>query len=516
MMLETLYLKVKNNKFLSALLFVYVFVLLFFCSQMSPLYPYNTWSDVNVYFNVGKAIFEGRTLYTEIFDHKGPLIFIIYGFGYLISNDSFLGLFLFELIGWCFMSLAVFFSVKLYLKKEYAFIVTLLFPLFFFKFSGSGGSPEEFILIFFTCGFYFFTRYFQSSSSSLFDPRHMLLIGVLCSMTFFCKMNLLVYWFFPLIGIFIDLLRKKEYRNLWINLGVLVAGILIIALPIIVYLWANDALEEAYNVYVVLNKEQSEISLSIGSIINKMFSRGFHIFKFNIITVSIIIIGMFYFPIKHLNNLIGKISFLLSAITLYMVIFITQSFHFYYPLPLCIYILPGLIAVFCFINNYITISYSQKLLSFCAILCLIIGITAKDQFGMGGNVLLRRGKPNNLVSAFEAIIMKEKNPTLVNLSHGDTNTLFTVCNIIPNVKYFFRPNLIEEKYPQMRNEQTKYIENKTAQFIVLTNFTPNKQYFENLPALRNNYELVKTYVDKSSYSSETIAKQEYYLYKRKD
>lgn len=83
-----------KDKNILILLSLYSFLLLFFCSKMSPLYPINEWSDVNLYYNIGKAIFNGRTLYAEAFDHKGPLIFFIYGIGYAISNTSFIGMFL--------------------------------------------------------------------------------------------------------------------------------------------------------------------------------------------------------------------------------------------------------------------------------------------------------------------------------------------------------------------------------------------------------------------------------------
>jgi hypothetical protein len=50
-----------KDKNILILLSLYSFLLLFFCSKMSPLYPINEWSDVNLYYNIGKAIFNGRT-----------------------------------------------------------------------------------------------------------------------------------------------------------------------------------------------------------------------------------------------------------------------------------------------------------------------------------------------------------------------------------------------------------------------------------------------------------------------
>ena len=132
------------------LLGCYVFFLLIICSHMSPLYYSNEWADVNIYFNVAKAIFNGRTLYTETFDHKGPLIFFIYGLGYLISNNSFFGMFLIQWIAWFTMVYYIYKLSKLYLDNTFAYIVAIIFPVFILKMMKAGGSAEEFIPVSYT------------------------------------------------------------------------------------------------------------------------------------------------------------------------------------------------------------------------------------------------------------------------------------------------------------------------------------------------------------------------------
>ena len=112
------------------ILFVYSFLLLFFCSKMSPLYPFNEWDDINLYFTIGKGLFNGKIIYSELFDHKGPLIFFIYGIAYLISNTTFFGMYIIEALMWAFMICAGYFTAKLYIDKIYAFIVALIYPLF--------------------------------------------------------------------------------------------------------------------------------------------------------------------------------------------------------------------------------------------------------------------------------------------------------------------------------------------------------------------------------------------------
>lgn len=44
----------------------------------SILYKASTCSDAGIYYNVAKGMVQGKVLYSDIYDHKGPFIFFIY------------------------------------------------------------------------------------------------------------------------------------------------------------------------------------------------------------------------------------------------------------------------------------------------------------------------------------------------------------------------------------------------------------------------------------------------------
>ncbi|MFQ9073882.1 MAG: hypothetical protein ACLR43_15090 [Faecalibacillus faecis] len=52
-------------------------------------------------------MFNGKVPYKDLFEQKGPLLYLIYGIGYLISHDTFLGVYLLEVISYTI--LAIFF-----------------------------------------------------------------------------------------------------------------------------------------------------------------------------------------------------------------------------------------------------------------------------------------------------------------------------------------------------------------------------------------------------------------------
>lgn len=74
------------------------FVLLLFATRSSFLYPCNDWNDANSYFSVGKALFNGKMPYRDVFDQKGMYLYFFYGLAYLVSHTTFAGVFLLEII----------------------------------------------------------------------------------------------------------------------------------------------------------------------------------------------------------------------------------------------------------------------------------------------------------------------------------------------------------------------------------------------------------------------------------
>ena len=62
--------------------------LLLFASKSSPLFPLNDWVDANTLLTVGKSLMQGQVLYRDVFDHKGPYIYLAYGLGWLVSHQG--------------------------------------------------------------------------------------------------------------------------------------------------------------------------------------------------------------------------------------------------------------------------------------------------------------------------------------------------------------------------------------------------------------------------------------------
>ena len=60
-------------------------------TKSSFLYPLNDWVDSNCFYTMGKAMVHGKVLYRDLYEQKGPLLYMLHAVGYLISPGSFTG-----------------------------------------------------------------------------------------------------------------------------------------------------------------------------------------------------------------------------------------------------------------------------------------------------------------------------------------------------------------------------------------------------------------------------------------
>ena len=71
-------------------------LILLLTSQSSPLYPINLWGDANCLFTVGRVMKDGGVLYRDIYEQKGPLLYLIHALAACLSDTSFWGVYIMD------------------------------------------------------------------------------------------------------------------------------------------------------------------------------------------------------------------------------------------------------------------------------------------------------------------------------------------------------------------------------------------------------------------------------------
>ena len=88
----------RRDGWAAAFFLVAAAAILMVCSMNSWLYPLNPWSDVNILGTMGREMLKGQVPYRDLFDHKGPLIYFLFGLCQWLIPGTYHGLYLLEVL----------------------------------------------------------------------------------------------------------------------------------------------------------------------------------------------------------------------------------------------------------------------------------------------------------------------------------------------------------------------------------------------------------------------------------
>ena len=175
--------------------------------------------DSCIFKYVAKGILQGETPYLDLWDHKGPLLYLVYVVGLAIDQTwgmwAVQGLFL---LGSAYLTFAL-------LRKAFGILPALftlaMFLTYFSKFAPPGGFTEQFGLLFQFLTLYLFVRSEEqpmAGSTQLYFRLLPLCIGVLGAASFLLRPNLVALWI--VIGIYWIFVRGPSLRKLaWAVIG---------------------------------------------------------------------------------------------------------------------------------------------------------------------------------------------------------------------------------------------------------------------------------------------------------
>ncbi len=228
-----------------------------FSSVTSPLYPNNYGVDSAFYRFIGKSILQGKTLYTDIWDNKGPVLFFIQAVGALngTRNADLSLIFPLQVLS-VFLSVFLMYEAYLTLHKERAgavrfLLITVICGAVFCTTMVGGNLSEEWSLPFISCSLYLFARYLSGCET---DPKHppiyAFIHGVCFGLIAMIRINNAISLCAGVLIIGLYLMVKRQWKNLLSNILFGILGIAAAVLPVCLYFYAKNALSDM--VYAVL------------------------------------------------------------------------------------------------------------------------------------------------------------------------------------------------------------------------------------------------------------------------
>lgn len=458
------------------------FLFLMICSKNSFLYQINDWVDANAFFTVGKGMVRGVVPYQQLFEQKGPLLYLIYGIGSLISYKSFFGVFLLEIFSFSIFLYYTYKTINLFCKQEKAYIILPIFTLCIvtLKSFSHGGSAEEFSLPFIMLGIYYLVRYLKEDTLSF---KNIIIAGISAGCILWIKYTLLGFWFSWMMCVFFIMITKKHYRQAFQRCLLFLGGMLIATIPWIIYFLANHAWTDLIDVYFLVNMNAYPHKLSLLVKLAKTIELILYNVFGNPVFFLFIAVGFFLLFAKgnkwgcRGSNIVLMTCFAFTGLGVYIG---GTNFH-YYPFVLSPFILIGFIIIASQIKMKKVEMLSLYLLPMITICMLSAYYTSSNA------PMLKYNKKDYAQYLFADIINQKKDASILNYGFLDGGFYITTGKI-PEYYYFMKNNIPYENYPDMLDEQRRYIKEQRPDFIIAKDSA--KLEFD---PIHQHYQVVKTY-----------------------
>ena len=228
---------------------IFVFTLFFIISADS--YTHDLWyrNDSAWFYLSGKAWMNGMIPYVDFSDSKGPLLFLIYGIGYLICPYNYIGVFWVSVFWYSAIFFMLYKLCGLFLKDDKLSLATSLSMALaiFLPFHDTEFRAEDLCMLFIVISFYELCKIIYSENNSLF--RGCFVIGICLGATFLIKFSITAMMLiFLVVGLYY-LIREK--KNVLHPVGYVITGLFVVFLPFFVYMVCTDSLEPFWREYIL-------------------------------------------------------------------------------------------------------------------------------------------------------------------------------------------------------------------------------------------------------------------------
>lgn len=482
-------------------------------SACSPFYAFNDWVDANSFMTMGKGMVHGLVPYRDLFEQKGPLLYLIHGLAYLIDHTGFFGVFVFEAANW---SVVLYFTLKiarLFVRSEYAAFIALAFTGLTLSSTHfeTGDSAEEFCFAFILVALYLMIRHFKVTYPNPLSDSHALLAGVTAGCVFMIKYTMLGYWAGFAFVLIVACSSNRRWIELLRNALFFFIGFLLACAPWLLYLALNRGLQDFWQTYLYINLRLYAKNLTlierirfIGQTLSANLDK-------NLVAGLVTLFGLYSFSFsrRFFNNHFGRLIPLACLFLMAGFSYFGARSSPYYFLAFFPFLIFGLIAVCQTIEKRFRLKlaagqWQAALIGFCAVMVFWA-------ISFSPNIpLLKNDREDYPQYCFAAIINQVPDATLLNYGFLDGG-FYTAANITPTMKYFMINNISDSKLPVMRDEQERYLKEKLTSFVVIRMGKNADANAYEAPGLHENYELVSEMNFK--YKASSTLEFKYALYK---
>lgn len=462
----------KSDVIVTIILILLTFVMVTICSDTSFIYRYITWSDVACFRVMGDGWNHGLIPYRDLFDHKGPFLYLIFGTGLRILPGN-LGIYVFILLFNLITCLSTYHIIRRFLEAPSTIVAMAILAVTMFTsnpFGGSsfhsGGQCENFcvaltllalIPVIDSIGVFDSARLYPSKRKPI-SLLKLFASGVLFGMILMIKFNLCMVLALSYFGYFLLTLFQKKFKDFFLGAASFIAGILLVVIPFVVYFYSHSALKYFYDCYIGFNFQYARryYENAFNSTNYSMLQKVLH---FSILAIALAVV--IFKEKKYIKIYLAASLSIILGTTFLSVCYI---YYFFGLLPIeiigAVYISKLLCHIFTRLLH--SLPKEKSLLLFSIVVGFITFAYVTTQVTIGPSMILYQ-KTNMEIATEKLENILDDDSALV-CYHSLCKPYYELTNTQPKVRYFYLP---VSATPEIIEEQQSYLTDGDVDAIIM-------------------------------------------------
>lgn len=246
MVKTSVYQRIWADRRILALLLIFTFYLVMVAGRDSWLRMPVGYVDSYWFQMCGKAWMSGLTPYVDFTDSKGPLLWLIYGIGYLISPHTLYGVCVIEMLSYWLTFYLLYRAALLVLKDAQRSLLAsmLMAMVYFYPGMHFEMATEDYCQLFYALDLYILLQILYKGR---YRAKYGWWLGLSCGCALMIKYSYFLTLLVPAVLIALNLILRKRHPGRF--LGLFIAGVCVVTLPFLVYFLSVGALQAFFQEY---------------------------------------------------------------------------------------------------------------------------------------------------------------------------------------------------------------------------------------------------------------------------